>query len=283
MSVKIRGFIFLIAALAFPLLGQAQQTSTLSNQASPPPTVEPVDASFVPVVESKSPALEVVSATRRDPFIRIRLRNTSDKNIYAFRMRYHKAGAAILHSFVMADTKTMVAPGEVYRYDWPFSPSSSLAREALIFEAVIFQDGSGDGEPEKVKSLQDLFLTNMRELEYEIALLEAALNSPNIETVQGLEEDLQHVLDHIFIVINAYNATYKIAKEAREALEKHYPEFLLKQVIRQCTKFAQASSEGIPIFAYDPESKGAQDIQAVLDEVQARVGAPVRLKAVESA
>ena len=103
------------------------------------------------------------------------------------------------------------------------------------------------------------------------------------ETVQGLEEDLEHVLDHIFIIINAYNATYKIAKEAKEALEKHYPEFLLKQVIRQCTKFAQASSEGIPIFAYDAESKGAQDIQAVLDEVQARIGAPVRLKAVESA
>jgi len=84
------------------------------------------------------------------------------------------------------------------------------------------------------------------------------------ETVQGLEEDLEHVLDHIFIVINAYNATFRIAKEAKEALEKHYPEFLLKQVIRQCTKFAQASSEGIPIFAYDAESKGAQDIQSVL-------------------
>jgi chromosome partitioning protein len=103
------------------------------------------------------------------------------------------------------------------------------------------------------------------------------------ETVQGLEEDLEHVLDHIFIIINAYNQTYKIAKEAREALEKHYPDFLLKQVIRQCTKFAQASSEGIPIFAYDAESKGAQDIQSVLDEVRERIGAPVRLKAVESA
>jgi chromosome partitioning protein len=98
------------------------------------------------------------------------------------------------------------------------------------------------------------------------------------ETVQGLEEDLQHVLDHIFIVINAYNATYKIAKEAKEALEKHYPEFLLKQVIRQCTKFAQASSEGTPIFAYDADSKGAQDIQAVLDEVRERIGEPVKLK-----
>jgi chromosome partitioning protein len=103
------------------------------------------------------------------------------------------------------------------------------------------------------------------------------------ETVQGLEEDLEHVLDHIFIVINAYNATYKIAKEAREALEKHYAEFLLKQVIRQCTKFAQASSEGIPIFAYDAESKGAQDIQAVLDEVRARIGEPVKLKLAEPA
>ena len=103
------------------------------------------------------------------------------------------------------------------------------------------------------------------------------------ETVQGLEEDLEHVLDHIFIIINAYNATFKIDKEAKEALAKHYPDFLLRQVIRQCTKFAQASSEGIPIFAYDSESKGAQDIQSVLDEVQARIGAPVRLKAVESA
>jgi chromosome partitioning protein len=103
------------------------------------------------------------------------------------------------------------------------------------------------------------------------------------ETVQGLEEDLEHVLDHIFIVINAYNATFRIAKEAREALEKHYPEFLLKQVIRQCTKFAQASSEGIPIFAYDAESKGAQDIQSVLEEVRERIGPPARLKAVENA
>src|SRR5216684_3498653 len=71
------------------------------------------------------------------------------------------------------------------------------------------------------------------------------------ETVQSLEEDLEHVLDHIFIVVNAYNATFKIAKEA---------------------------SEGIPIFAYDAESKGAQDIQAVLDEVRARIGDPVKLK-----
>lgn len=91
------------------------------------------------------------------------------------------------------------------------------------------------------------------------------------ETVQSLEEDLQHVLDHIFIVINGFNATYKIAKEAKEALEKHYADFLLKAYIRQCSKFAQASSEGSPVFAYEPDSKGAEDVEAVLDEVLLRL------------
>ncbi len=89
------------------------------------------------------------------------------------------------------------------------------------------------------------------------------------ETVQSLEDDLGHVLDRIFIVINAFNQSFKLAKEAREALEEHYKEFLVGHVVRQCTKFAQASSEGRPILAVDPASKGAQDIAALTDELVA--------------
>ena len=182
--------VLLGAVLACSLTAEAQQPITGSSQTSVPAVPEPVDASFLPVVESKSQALEVVSVTRRDSFIRIRLKNNSDKNIYAFRMRYHHGGAATLFSYLGSDTKTMLAPGEVYRYDSPFSPTSSLARESLIFEAVIFQDGTGDGDADKVKSLQDLFLTNMKELEYEIALLQAALDSTKVERLDGLG-DLQ--------------------------------------------------------------------------------------------
>jgi chromosome partitioning protein len=91
------------------------------------------------------------------------------------------------------------------------------------------------------------------------------------ETVQSLEEDLNHVLDHVFIVINAFNQTFKLAKEALEALQKHYPEYLMPTVVRQCTKFAQASSEGVPVFVADRECKGAQDIQALIDEVLRRL------------
>ncbi|HET9449331.1 MAG TPA: ParA family protein, partial [Aggregicoccus sp.] len=93
------------------------------------------------------------------------------------------------------------------------------------------------------------------------------------ETVQSLEEDLQHVLDHVFIVVNSYNATFKLAKEALEALQTHYPEYLLPTIIRQCTKFAQASSEGVPVFVADPACKGALDIQAAIAHVLPRLAA----------
>jgi chromosome partitioning protein len=80
------------------------------------------------------------------------------------------------------------------------------------------------------------------------------------ETVGELEEDLGHTLQRIVILLNQYNPTTRIAQEARRALEAHYAEFLSKAVIRQCTQFAQASSEGLPISAYAPRCKGAQDI-----------------------
>ncbi len=93
------------------------------------------------------------------------------------------------------------------------------------------------------------------------------------ETVQGLEDDLSHQLQNIFIVVNAFNQTFKIAREALEALRTHYAEYLLGSVVRQCTKFAQASSEGYPIFAFDPDSKGAGDLESLIDEVAKRVAA----------
>ena len=102
---------------------------------------------------------------------------------------------------------------------------------------------------------------------------------PRLKLGKALEEDLDHVLDHIFIVINNFNATFKIAKEAKEALEKHYAGFLLNAYIRQDSKFAQASSEGTPVFAYDPESKGALDVEAVLDEALARLARPAEAPA----
>ena len=88
------------------------------------------------------------------------------------------------------------------------------------------------------------------------------------ETLDEVEEDLQHRMDRIWVVINQYNPTTNIAREAKAALEEHYAEYLLPVVVRQSTRFAQASSEGQPIFLFDPASKGAVDVQAVIDVCQ---------------
>jgi chromosome partitioning protein len=87
------------------------------------------------------------------------------------------------------------------------------------------------------------------------------------ETLGQLEDDLNHRLQRILIVINHYNPTTRIAREARDALESHYREFLSDTIVRQCTEFAQASSEGLPVNAYAPSSKGARDIDALIGEV----------------
>lgn len=87
------------------------------------------------------------------------------------------------------------------------------------------------------------------------------------ETLGQLEDDLDHTLRRIVIILNHYNPTTRIARQAKDALESHYPEFLSKTVIRQSTTFAQASSEGIPINAYAPGSRGAKDIDALVDEI----------------
>jgi chromosome partitioning protein len=99
------------------------------------------------------------------------------------------------------------------------------------------------------------------------------------ETIQGLEEDLSHQLENIFIVVNAFNQTFKIAREALDALKTHYSDYLLETVVRQCTKFAQASSEGCPIFGFDPDSKGATDIDAVQEEILRRIRKTARAAA----
>lgn len=96
------------------------------------------------------------------------------------------------------------------------------------------------------------------------------------ETIQGLEQDLSHQLENIFIVVNSFNQTFKIAREAVAALRDHYADYILDTVVRQCTKFAQASSEGCPIFGYDPDSKGAADIEKVQTEILGRVRASLR-------
>jgi hypothetical protein len=184
MKIKSILAVLLLTIACAPVFAQGEG---LSTSPGPQPTpVEPVDSSFVPQVESKVAALELVSVKRLDFTLRVRVKNVSAKNIYSFRMSYHKSGQSQLFSFIHADDKTFLAPGEIYKYDYPYIPNSVFAREPLTFEAVLFEDGTGDGVEDKVKSLQEVFLTNRKELEHVIAILGTALGWTDIDTSPGV-------------------------------------------------------------------------------------------------
>jgi chromosome partitioning protein len=87
------------------------------------------------------------------------------------------------------------------------------------------------------------------------------------ETLSTIEEDFGFVFEHIFIFLNRYNESHRICRRSKKALETHYARYLLKTVIRQDTKIAEATSKGSPIFLFSQSSKGASDIQGLIEEV----------------
>jgi chromosome partitioning protein len=87
------------------------------------------------------------------------------------------------------------------------------------------------------------------------------------ETLATIEEDFDFLLDNIYIFLNHYNASHNICQRAREALEQHYDEYLMKTIIRQDTKIAEAASMGMPIHQFAPKNRGAADINAFIKEI----------------
>ena len=87
------------------------------------------------------------------------------------------------------------------------------------------------------------------------------------DTLSTIEEDFSFVFENIFIFLNRFNESHRICKRSKKALETHYNKYLLNTVIRQDTKIAEATSEGRPIFLFAQSSKGAEDIQSLIDEI----------------
>lgn len=179
----------------------AQSETPLSPRTGPTPEpIEPVDDSYLPDIASRVNSLRVVSIRREDPFIHIELKNVGEKSICSLRFAYHKNGQSVMLNFVVGE-KPCIGPGEVYVEEYPFAPRSIFARQPVTFEAVLFEDGSGDGDAAKVKSLQDVFLRNRKELEHVIAVLKAAMDEPEVELVTHLvvlQEELSQTPDYMY-------------------------------------------------------------------------------------
>jgi chromosome partitioning protein len=92
------------------------------------------------------------------------------------------------------------------------------------------------------------------------------------ETLSTIEEDFDFIFENIYIFLNNYNASHNICQRAKEALEKHYDGYLMKTVIRQDIKIAEAASVGTPIHQYAPKNRGSSDLNEFIKEVFPNLG-----------
>ncbi len=94
------------------------------------------------------------------------------------------------------------------------------------------------------------------------------------ETLSTIEEDFSFAFENIFIFLNRYNESHRICRRSKKALETHYGQYMLTTLIRQDTKIAEATSQGRPIFLFSQSSKGAADVQDLIDEIFQLKGVP---------
>jgi len=87
------------------------------------------------------------------------------------------------------------------------------------------------------------------------------------ETLSTIEEDFDFIFENIYIFLNNYNASHNICQRAKEALETHYNGYLMKTLIRQDIKIAEAASVGMPIHQFAPKNRGSLDLNAFITEV----------------
>jgi len=87
------------------------------------------------------------------------------------------------------------------------------------------------------------------------------------ETLSTIEEDFEFIFENIYIFLNNYNASHNICQRAKEALETHYSGYLMKTLIRQDIKIAEAASVGMPITQYAPKNRGSVDLNGFIREV----------------
>ena len=114
---------------------------------------------FEPSIVNKTKALQIISTRKieRDQnyVLRVTLKNVSAKNIVSY--TYLAGQAGITNSFALSEN--LFAAGETSEEDVPYESLAVTALSGhegdLVFEGVLFEGGTGDGEPKFVKQMSD--------------------------------------------------------------------------------------------------------------------------------
>lgn len=88
-----------------------------------------------------------------------------------------------------------------------------------------------------------------------------------MRTVALVQKRLNRELQIAAIVPTMFDQRKNLCKEALAGIREFFPDVVTRTVIRTNVRLAEAPSQGLTIGQYDAESHGAQDYQALVEEI----------------
>ncbi|HPZ07646.1 MAG TPA: AAA family ATPase [Candidatus Eremiobacteraeota bacterium] len=87
-----------------------------------------------------------------------------------------------------------------------------------------------------------------------------------LQTLRLLEEKLNHHISYCALA-TMHDKRTNLAREVLEEIRSYFKDKTFKTVINMNVKLKEATSHGLPIIKYAPQSQGAQDYMALAQEV----------------
>lgn len=91
-----------------------------------------------------------------------------------------------------------------------------------------------------------------------------------LDTIERVQEVLNKDIEISGLLRTMYDARTSLTQQVSDQLKQHFGERLFNTVIPRNVRLAEAPSFGLPILAYDKQSKGAQAYLALAGEILRR-------------
>lgn len=100
-------------------------------------------------------------------------------------------------------------------------------------------------------------------------------------TIDAVKRRLNPPLEVLAIILTMTDARNRLSMQVIEEVNRHFPELVARVRIPRAVRLAEAPSHGLPIGAYDPDSRGARAYADLARELLARLAArqPIMLGA----
>jgi chromosome partitioning protein len=92
-------------------------------------------------------------------------------------------------------------------------------------------------------------------------------------TVDAVKRRLNPKLEVLAIILTMADSRNRLSMQVIEEVNSHFPELVARVRIPRAVRLAEAPSHGLPIGAYDPQSRGALAYAELAQELSARLAA----------